>query len=856
SLGIPRYDGGLFDPSSPENQFLEDHKLSDRAVAWAVDTLVRDAGEPVDYAYIGVQNLGSIYEGLLENRLHVVDAAAGKVELIGDQGERKATGSYYTPDYIVAYIVQHTLDPILEERDEAFQTAMDRCAELRRRLTEVSDATTAQRLRGELDEAERDAREGFLGIKVLDPAMGSGHFLVNAVDHLTDAIIRRMQVYHDQHPDVSWDWNPIQRLIEQVRRAILGEMERQGIQLDPARLDDTALLTRLVMKRCIYGVDLNRMAVELAKVSLWLHTFTVGAPLSFLDHHLRWGNSLIGTDVRTVEEQIRKTGAGQLSLWQGPFAGLLDLTGLMVEVVERADATLADVQRSAETFKQFQRELTPYKQVLDLWVSQCFGNERAKEFLTVQGDAVVPALKGKRDVPEKYEDAITEARELYEEKRFFHWDLEFPEVFVDLPKRDWGENPGFDAVVGNPPYVSVTNIAPELRRYLLERFDTATGRFDVYIVFDEQALTLLREAGMFSFIQPIKFAIFANGKPVRDLLLKRSRIEYIVDVSQSCVFPDPSTYPCVLVVRKDVPSPNHQSGIVTPSRAHPESISSVGGEHVTLLEIPQSRFRETPEHVFCLRLSDGVWNLMTRVDLISYSLGEEFTIEQCVRIGSRAKRVRLVLDNQEYLVAPPEIKEACKKMLDGKNVGRYTIDWDGSWLHYLPGELYNPKSVDLLENPKVLIKRIAPSLTAVPDVGRNGEYFYPLNTIYALVPKDTVVHSLGYITALLNSSFLDWYYKLLFEAIAIRGGYIEYREYLDYMPIRRIAFVTSADERERLTEAAMDKAIEWIEASEGGSPDSVSLSAFSGSNFGRWLDERLSPVYSPAPELIREHNAD
>ncbi len=135
--------------------------------------------------------------------------------------------------------------------------------------------------------------------------MGSGHFLVNTVDHLTDGIIRRMQVYHDTHPDVPWDWNPVQRLIERMRGEIGAEMARQGITIDPARLDDTSLLTRLVMKRCIYGVDLNPLAVELAKLSLWLHTFTVGAPLSFLDHHLRWGNSVIGADVRTVERAMR-----------------------------------------------------------------------------------------------------------------------------------------------------------------------------------------------------------------------------------------------------------------------------------------------------------------------------------------------------------------------------------------------------------------------------------------------------------------------------------------------------------------------------------------------------------------------
>ena len=340
SLGLPRYDDGLLSAATPENQFLERHKLSDRVVARAVDIMVRDAGEPVDYAYLSVRNLGTIYEGLLENKLTLTSPPTPsplpitgeergprgeeRVILVNDKGERKLTGSFYTPDFIVEYIVGQTLDPILDERAARFTAAMDRIADLHNKLRNTLDTPTNQRLRAGLAEAERAAREAFLGIKVCDSAMGSGHFLVNTVDHLTDGIIRRMQVYHDTHPDAPWDWNPVQRLIERMRREILEEMARQGITIAAARLDDTALLTRLVMKRCIYGVDLNPLAVELAKLSLWLHTFTVGAPLSFLDHHLRWGNSVVGADVRTVERAMRVTETGQFALFQGPFAGLLD----------------------------------------------------------------------------------------------------------------------------------------------------------------------------------------------------------------------------------------------------------------------------------------------------------------------------------------------------------------------------------------------------------------------------------------------------------------------------------------------------------------------------------------------------
>ncbi|MBK6433015.1 MAG: restriction endonuclease, partial [Anaerolineae bacterium] len=473
-LGVPRYDGGLFNPATPDNRFLAGHKLSDRAVARAVDILVRDAGQPVDYAYISVRNLGSIYEGLLENKLALTSPPApsplpitgeerglgGEVLLVNDRGERKATGSYYTPDYIVDYIVRQTLGPVLDGRQTAFAAAMDRIAELRGRLAKTLDAGANRQLRGQLAGAERDAAEAFLGIKVCDPAMGSGHFLVNAVDFLTDGIILRMQAYHDSHAGVPWEWNPIRQTVERVRGEIVGEMARQGIGLDAARLDDTSLLTRLVLKRCIYGVDLNPMAVELAKLSLWLHSFTVGAPLSFLDHHLRWGNSLIGSDVRTVEAAIVATDSGQMALWGGPFAGLLALTTTMLEIAGRADTTLADVRQSADEFAAMQAALTPYKQALDLWVSQWFDEGRktkdhgaAFEFMTVHGADVLPALRGERALAEKVRVAVERSRALWAEKRFFHWDLEFPEVFVDLARRDWAENPGFDAVIGNPPYV-------------------------------------------------------------------------------------------------------------------------------------------------------------------------------------------------------------------------------------------------------------------------------------------------------------------------------------------------------------------------------------------------------------------
>jgi len=688
TLGIPHYDGGLFNPTNPDNLFLERHKLSDRTVARVVDIMVRDAGEPVDYAYISVRNLGAIYEGLLENRLRVIDAAAGKVELVNDKGERKLSGSYYTPDYIVEYIVEQTLDPILDERAAQFATAMDRCAKLRNALAKTADSSANSTLRTQLEEAERGAREAFLGIKVCDPAMGSGHFLVNAVDHLTDGVILRIQSYHDTHPNVPWDWNPIQRLITRMRGDILAEMAVQNIAVNAARLDDTALLIRLVMKRCIYGVDLNAMAVELAKLSLWLHSFTIGAPLSFLDHHLRWGNSIIGTDVRTVERAMAVSDSGQFALFQGPFAGLLDLTAVMIEVAERGDATLADVQQSAGAYARFQAELTPYMRMLDLWVSQYFPATPAEgknggapvEFMTLHSEEVRPALRGETQVDERYRAAIERARALLDEKRFFHWDLEFPEVFVDLQRRDWAENPGFDAVIGNPPYVRQEQMAANKPYFAAAHSQVYDGAADLYVYFYERGLELLRVAGQMAYIVNNKWLRAGYGEKLRGYFGSRARIESIVDFGHAPIFADADTFPCIVLLSKS--EPGMATAIETEVCQLPREV--LGQVDVAAyvrghsLRVPAARFGSAP---WSLEPPE-VDALMRKIRDRGVPLSEYLRAEPIRGIITGLNEAFIIPDpiKERIVGQDPAAASLLKPCLRGQDIKRWAPEWADIWM--------------------------------------------------------------------------------------------------------------------------------------------------------------------------------
>ncbi|MCA9936939.1 MAG: hypothetical protein KC415_23550, partial [Anaerolineales bacterium] len=202
AFALPRYNGGLFhfDFGRAEDQqkhranyFLHHHTINDARLAQALDLLARVEGQLVDYSFLEVRHLGAVYEGLLEYKLVIEEAAAGQVHLATDKGERKATGSYYTPDYIVKYIVHHTLDPILQAREQRFAQLMADIAPKRTRLEQltlqspnlsISQSPAVQSrhkneahiLRQQLTPLEKEARETLLDIKVCDPAMGSGHF--------------------------------------------------------------------------------------------------------------------------------------------------------------------------------------------------------------------------------------------------------------------------------------------------------------------------------------------------------------------------------------------------------------------------------------------------------------------------------------------------------------------------------------------------------------------------------------------------------------------------------------------------------------------------------------------------------
>jgi hypothetical protein len=406
-FNMPTYNGGLFSPETDSGQFLATYAIPDRYLALGLDRLTRDVDDRskalvfIDFKSLGVRHLGSIYEGLLEFKLRIageklaVTKEKGKevykpvgqvkrplatidkseVYLENDKQERKATGSYYTPDYIVKYIVRHTVGPVLDRKFQALEKQLREAQREYRNYVKLVESRRKAFGRDEStavywnDREMQNLVDDCLNVRVLDPAMGSGHFLVEIVDYVSNRLIDFLN---------AWSENPVWAFLEKTRDDILNEMERQKVTIDADRLTRVSLLKRAVLKRCVYGVDLNEMAVELAKVSLWLDAFTLGAPLSFLDHHLKHGNSLIGAKITDVQDYLRGgDGPQQIDMFSGSeFAGVMLATDLMRQVSYQPDNTIQQTRQSAQAYRDARDHLAPYNRLLDVYTSRWFNNSR------------------------------------------------------------------------------------------------------------------------------------------------------------------------------------------------------------------------------------------------------------------------------------------------------------------------------------------------------------------------------------------------------------------------------------------------------------------------------------------------
>lgn len=427
---IPSYNGGLFsnDPErSPEGALIKKIELPDSVLGPALKSLLIDVNNdgvlgPVDFRSLSVREFGTIYEGLLESSLSLAEqdltfdssgawvpagdedgiyAASGSVYFHTASGERKATGSYFTPKVVVDHLIERSIVPALSAH-----------------LEKIADHLA----KGDGVAAARD----FFDFRVADLAMGSGHFLVAAVDKI-EALMRTFLTEHTV-PGVT---DELLRLAG-VAKDALGTDD-----VAKSEVDEIGLLRRQVARRCIYGLDVNPMAVELARLALWIHTFVPGLPMSNLDHGLVNANSLTG--IGTIDEALdalqpgRKP--GEMSLFDEILTDqLASAKTLLIDVANASEANKAEVEQGARLLAQAREAADTARRIFDAAVAARMG--WIQPGLILDEDSLQRVLKR----PEVAEAADT--------LQPAHMPYLFPEVFMRPAE-------GFDVLLGNPPWEKI-----------------------------------------------------------------------------------------------------------------------------------------------------------------------------------------------------------------------------------------------------------------------------------------------------------------------------------------------------------------------------------------------------------------
>jgi hypothetical protein len=426
--GVPPYNGGLFsaDPAVSEaGSALAELRLTDAEFGPALAAMLIDQGPegigPVDFRSLSVREFGTIYEGLLESQLSVAPSdlttdkkgnyvpakagddalvLAGSVYFHNRSGARKDSGSYFTKPFAVEHLLDHALEPALDDHLSRLEV-----------------------MRGTGDDAA--LADAFFDFRCADIAMGSGHFLIAAVDRIEARLSAYLAL------------NPIPAVTAELDRLRAAAYEAIGDLGDGIEIETGSLLRRQVARRCIYGVDRNHVSVELARLAVWIHTFVPGLPLSFLDHNLVHGDSLTGVGALAEVVQALDPGAdpNAPSLFRAQVEDFLSAAEKALQRLARtADASKAEVDAARAAHLDALSAVAPARELFDLVAANRAGVGTLPEAIkadTIQNLRSSPAVR----------EAVNDLQPL-------HLPSAFPEVFIR-------ENPGFDCILGNPPWEEV-----------------------------------------------------------------------------------------------------------------------------------------------------------------------------------------------------------------------------------------------------------------------------------------------------------------------------------------------------------------------------------------------------------------
>ena len=744
-----KFNGGLFSTKLHPilNKFDIDNVLYANAIDYLTRTFDKKTQKPqrVDFSVLEVRHLGTIYEGLLEYKLKSATEEKeefllgdrkkkrkllkGDLYLVNDKGERKASGSYYTPDYIVESIVKYTVGPLVDEIVKKESGPSDKIKEI-------------------------------LNIRVLDPAMGSAHFLVEVISYINDRIEDLIQA---EIEEITRKSNRRTKTLQDLENLLKGAEEGK--------------YKRMIAKRCIYGVDKNPMAVELAKLSIWIFTLQKNQKLEFFDYNLRCGDSLIGSQEKTFSGRIdSKTKEMML------FANNEDLYKNVIENFKEEFKKYFEFENVDEKKQYYESTIKPNQQKLrylaniELALAFADKNDEIHSIYSAQKNKLLQIIrldqkneyiKGlnasmffsqstQRSQRQEFKPSVNSvssvrdssfedwelklfraAKKIEDNYNPIHWELDFPNVFI--------ERGGFDAVVGNPPYVRARAFSAIEKNYFLNNYKVAENQFDLFHLFIEKAVTESNRNSLLSFIVPNTFLANENTKELRKFILESINISKIIDCGKN-VFEEANVESLIFTFRK---------GMVNAS----EYFILKNRQFLFLHQFNASSFINNKNYNFVVTLPSKGESVSSKIKKQSGTIADYFDVTTGIKeyqVGKGNPPQTEEDKESSRFNSNTKLNESYKPELRGRNIVKYGISWDNEYISYGPW-VAEPRDSTFFDGDKLLIRQIPAKNSLI--VSFTDKYFVVDQTVYIAKQKSLSNLKILYVLAVLNSKLMFWFFR-------------------------------------------------------------------------------------------------
>lgn len=746
-IKVPVYNGGLFREYKDdllnriyiENSYLTDVLFS---LIYHEKKVTYDR---IDYNLLDIKYIGTVYERLLDYKI-VTEGAGYRLAPKEENNTRKGLGAYYTPDHVTKYMIKNSVDKKIDLFKKEFDNKFNTTTQAN--IHELQDHCILKRI---------------FELKVIDISCGSGHFLIDTIEYLTDSCTDVIELYNEKYSNFKSDTLVH---IENILREINSNEEYEQTSLQKATHRD--VVKRFILKSCIYGIDINPLATDITKFAIWLETFVVGVPLSFMDNHIKQGNSVLGfidNIYNEIDLSVLSSGKENLFLAdmkitllskKNEALGLIEeISELLIEINSNNDISTQEVEENYANYAKIDSRLNYLRfNLIPLTILH----------YTLSDNSIIKTLNSKQNklVLEEVLKVYTEALQytdytnfmetyfiyhkkpevLYEEikkhqikKEFFDdllgflkqkkeqtgnkisniinntFDYEYTNWFLEFPQTK------FDIVIGNPPYVKANTDGDfaNQRDIILKNFDYETlyEKWDLMMAFVERGYKLLKDDGILSLIIKDDYLKSKYASKSREYFAKNVKINRIDFLSDIHIFSGVGVKNIILEYEKNSPASNI-----------PLRVKHTGefGNTETLPDMPQP----SGEELF----SDTIKKTFNLEDTI---LLEEICYISVGMVANAHEKIAKNAFKLKDLLSKTADAIHCKTFVEGKNLrkwrmeGRSYIEWNTD---RVPSLLRRPTFPELYEQAEKLMLPMVGDIRAAYD----NEHLFCNHGVFVGVP--------------------------------------------------------------------------------------------------------------------------